>query len=104
MPGTTYERKVGELRVVGSLSLPIDMEFDVNTRALVDEAIEKGVYQVTLDLREVTYVSSQYLGAIAAIAVDMKKLGGGLVVMANPRMAKLMRTGGFDQVLTLLVE
>ncbi len=93
------------LRITGSLHQPVDAEFDLSVRALLDEAAEKGAENITVDLREVTYIGSQYLGAIGSLAVEMKRTNGGTVtVYACEHIASLISMTGFDHVLTLVTE
>jgi len=104
MPSASYERSGYELRVIGSLDAPIDVEFDLQTRALVDEAQAAGVLDITIDLRDLEYIGSQYIGALAAVSSDMKKHDGELTVRAKEHIADLILQCGLDRVLSLVVE
>ena len=77
---------------------------DVETSALLAEAAQKGFTDVTIDVRDVDYMGSQYLGALAAVAADMKKRGGGLTVRARGNIAELIKQVGLHRVLTLDTE
>lgn len=98
-------RRDGEtLSISGSLTFPLDMKFDIETGELVRDAAGKGLKDVTIDIRNVEAMGSQYLGALAAVAADMKKHGGGLTVRAKGSVADLIRQVGLDRVLVLDIE
>ena len=101
---TTYRRQGDTLVVQGSLTSPIDMKFDLETRALLDAAEAGGLKDVTIDVRGVGAMVSQYIEALAAVAADMKKHGGGLTVRATGEVAELLRQCGLDQVMALDLE
>ena len=101
---TNYQRKGDTLVVRGSLTSPLDMEFDLETRALLDAAAASGLKDVTIDVRGVDAMMSQYIGALAALAADMKKRGGGLTVKAKGMVAELLKQCGLDQLMALDLE
>ena len=104
MEFANFHRVGDKLRIWGNLSWPLDVKFDIETGALLAEAAAKGLTEVTIDVRDVEYMGSQYLGALAAVAGDMKKRGGELTVRARGKIAALIREVGLHRVLTLDTE
>ncbi len=101
----TYYRRQGDTLVVqGSLTSPMDMKFDLEIRALLDAAAAGGFKDVTIDVRGVDAMVSQYIGALASVAADMKKHGGGLTVRATGEVAELLKQCGLDQLIALDLE
>lgn len=104
MEFANFQRDGDRLRIWGNLNWPLDVKFDIETSALLAEAAEKGLTDVTIDVRDVSSMGSQYLGALAAVAADMKKRGGGLTVRARGNIAELIKQVGLHRVLTLDTE
>jgi len=104
MEFANFHRDGDRLRIWGNLNWPLDVKFDIETSALLAEAAEKGLTDVTIDVRDVDSMGSQYLGALAAVAADMKKRGGGLTVRARGNIAELIKQVGLHRVLTLDTE
>jgi len=101
MEFANFHREGDKLRIWGNLNWPLDIKFDIETSALLAEAEAKGLKDVMIDVRDVESMGSQYLGALAAVAGDMKKRGGGLTVRARGKVAKLITEVGLHRVLTL---
>ncbi len=104
MPRTKYELSGGTLAIEGDLSWPLDIEFDIETRALIDSAKELGLTDVTIDVRAVTAMGSQYIGALAAVAAELKKQDGTLTIQAKGPVAELLRQCGLDRLVQLVIE
>jgi len=104
MEFANFQRDGDKLRIWGNLNWPLDVKFDIETSALLAEAAGKGLKDVTIDVRDVESMGSQYLGALAAVAADMKKRGGGLTVRARGSIAELIKQVGLHRVLTLDTE
>ncbi len=104
MEFANFHRDGDRLRIWGNLNWPLDVKFDIETSALLAEAAEKGFTDVTIDVRDVESMGSQYLGALAAVAADMKRRGGGLTVQARGKIAKLITEVGLHRVMTLDTE
>ena len=104
MEFASFHREGDRLRIWGNLNWPLDVKFDIETSALLADAAEKGLKDVTIDVRDVESMGSQYLGALAAVAGDMKKRGGGLTVRARGKIANLIKEVGLHRVLTLDTE
>jgi hypothetical protein len=49
-------------------------------------------------------MASQYIGALAAVAAEVKSLGGALSVRAKDHVADLLQQCGLDRILTLEIE
>ena len=104
MEVANYKRQGNTLRIWGSLDWPLEVQFDIETRALLDEAQAQGHTNVVIDLLGLSYMGSQYIGALAAVAAEMKKSDGGLAVRAKGRVAELLRACGLDRVVSLEIE
>jgi anti-anti-sigma factor len=104
MEFANFHREGDKLRIWGNLNWPLDVKFDIETSALLAEAAQKGLTDVTIDVRDVESMGSQYLGALAAVAADMKKRGGALTVLARGKIAKLITDVGLHRVLMLDTE
>ncbi len=96
-----YERKGTTLRIWGSLMWPLDMQFDIESNAMLEEAKKRGVKDVVIEVTDVDAMGSQYLGALAAVAAEMKRREGGLTVKAKGRVAELVRQVGLERLVTL---
>ena len=101
MDAPNFTRRGDELWITGSLMQPLDMKFDIDTNALLQDAYKKGLMDVTIDLRGVMEMGSQYIGALAAVAADMKKHGGNLTVRAKGKVAELLKQCGLHRLMTL---
>ena len=99
-----YSLHGNELRISGSLDSPLDIRFDIEMRALVDALTERGVAEVVVDIRDVPTIVSQYVGALAAAAAEIKRLGGVVTVRASGRVADVLRECGIGKVALLEVD
>ncbi len=104
MDFASFTRKDDELRISGSLMWPLDVKFDIEASALLEYAAKRGLRDVTIDVRDVTAMGSQYIGALAAIAADMKRHGGGLTIRAKGKVAELLKQCGLDRLMALDLE
>jgi len=100
----SYRRSGALLQISGKLVWPLEVEFDLHTRALLDEAARRGLKEIAIDVTGLEAMGSQYIGALAAVAAEMKKLGGTLTVRATGRVADLLRQCGLDRVMSLEIE
>jgi anti-anti-sigma factor len=103
MEPATYRRSGGVLVVTGSLHLPVDAQFDISMRDLLEYADKEGACDLAIDLTGVTYMASQFLGAVGAVAITLQERGGSLTVRAGRRVAGLFKLSGFDHVMNLVV-
>lgn len=104
MPRTKYQLSEGTLAVKGDLSAPLDIQFDIETRALLDSAKERGLADIFIDLNEVAAMGSQYIGALAAVAAEAGKYDGTLTVRAKGKVAELLKQCGLDRLMQLVIE
>lgn len=101
MDAPNFTRRGDELWISGSLMQPLDMKFDIEANALLQNAYKKSLMEVTIDVCGVTEMGSQYIGALAAVAADMKKHGGGLTVRAKGKVAELLKQCGLHRLMKL---
>lgn len=99
-----YHRAGDVLKISGSLDQVLDAQFDIEMRALLDDAAAQGVKDVVVDLRSLTTIRSQYLGALASVASEMRKQEGGLTVLARGRIAGLIQEFGLGRIVNLDIE
>ena len=104
MEFANFHRDGDRLRIWGSLNWPLDMKFDIEAHDLLEHAAKNNLSDITIDVRDVDSMGSQYLGALAAVAADMKKRGGELTVRARGKVAQTIAGVGLDRVLTLVTE
>ncbi len=93
----TYELDGSTLKITGELSQVLDINFDIQTR----ELLEAPDGQLTIDLSGVSYMASQYLGALAAVAMEAGKANKELVVIATNKVSSVIQLAGFDRILKL---
>ena len=104
MDEAVYEARGDTLFVRGTLNWPLDVRFDIETRNHVEAARKRGAKEIVLDLTGVTYMGSQYLGAISALGGEVRRHGGNLVVRAKGKVADTLRQVGLHRVLVLDLE
>ncbi len=104
MPRTKYKLLEDTLAIKGDLSAPLDIQFDIETRALIDLAKEGGLADISIDLNEVSAMASQYIGALAAVAAEAGKYDGTLTVKAKGKVAELLKQCGLDRMMQLVSE
>lgn len=99
-----FRRQNSTLIIEGDLTWPLDMRFDLEVSALLQDVHAAGLNDVTIDLRGVVAISSQYIGALAAVAAELKKNGGTLNVMASSRISNVLQNTGLDRLVALFIE
>jgi anti-anti-sigma regulatory factor len=104
MPRTKYKLSEDTLSIKGDLNAPLDIQFDIETRALIDSARERGAMDLFIDLNEVAAMGSQYIGALAAVAAEAGKYEGSLTVRAKGKVAELLKQCGLDHLMQLVIE
>ena len=92
-----YDLQGSVLVITGELSDVLDMQFDLYVSSLLEQPDR----DVIIDLTGVSYMASQYLGALAAIAMEASKAGKELTVRASDKVAKVIQLAGFDRILSL---
>lgn len=93
----TYELEGSTLKITGELSQVLDLNFDIHTQ----ELLELPDSRLTIDLSGVNYMASQYLGALAAVAMEAGKANKELVVIATAKVSAVIELAGFDRILKL---
>lgn len=101
METAVYRRSGALLQIAGKLIWPVDVEFDIHTRELLDEAHRRNLKEIVIDVTGLEAMGSQYIGALAAVAAEMKKFGGSLIVRATGHVAELLTQCGLDRIMTL---
>jgi anti-anti-sigma factor len=91
-------RREGDAAVV-AVSGKLDMVTQAEFRSAVTDAMTGGAKRAVIDLAGLTYVSSAGIGALAAIASELKGRGGDLRV-ANPQgnVLRIFEICGIDKV------
>ena len=104
MPQATYKLSDDTLSIKGDLNQPLDIQFDIETQALIESARKRGLKDIFIDVRAVTAMGSQYIGALSAVAAEMKRHGGTLTVRAKGKVGELLCQCGLDRLMMLVVE
>ncbi len=99
-----FQRVGNVLTISGDLMWPLDVKFDIETSLLLKEAAEDGLNEVTIDVCDVTAMGSQYIGALAAVASELRKRDGGLTVKARGKVAGLLTQCGLSRLMKLALE
>jgi len=92
-----YRLEKGTLRVNKDLRQEFDMSFDEACRDLLASP-EKNL---RIDLSNVTYISSTYVGMIAVTYFQAQSLNKTLTVRAKPAVLKVLKVAGFDGFIKL---
>jgi anti-anti-sigma factor len=82
------------LTVHGDLGVHEEREFDKLLRQLV----ATGGSDLCLDLRDVNYISSTYIGVIVANIVAVTQKSAELVVLASPQVHKVLKMARVEQL------
>ena len=93
----TVQGTTAYIRVVGRGSFKISTSLKEFGRA----AIERGCRYLALDMADCVGMDSTFMGVLAGLAMDLKRRGGGRIVMVNLsiRTRGLLGTLGLDQVI-----
>ncbi len=92
-----YQLEGQVLRISGDLSDPLDTEFDTySTRLLSQDATP-----IILDLTDVRYMGSWYLGRIADLAMKANMENKSLKVVAAGKIAQIIQLAGLDKLVDL---
>ena len=67
----------------------------------LDQLDRDGHKDITIDLVNVDYLSSSYLGIIARAAADAEKRGGTLRLIVIGQVLRLIKLAGLDKVVAL---
>jgi anti-anti-sigma factor len=99
-----FRREGNLLRIWGDLDQPMDVRFDIEARALLDEARAGGKKDLVIDLRGLSCMGSQYIGALTAIFAEARRMGATLTVKAKARVADVLQQCGLERVLNIETE
>ena len=100
-PSTEVER--GEA-VVGELLVLLRSGQDIDSSTLepfgqhLQAFVEKASRDFEIDISEIRYVSSSFIGYLARALVDARARGCGVSIRANDRVAKLLTVAGIDKL------
>lgn len=84
----------GRLVVSGQLGYELNKEF----KKKCDELLESSEQSLVIDLSKVPYLSSTHLGVIAPLFPRAKELGKTLTLIADARVARVLKLAGFDRL------
>ena len=79
------------------LTSPLDVEFDIACRKLLDS----DHHEIVIDLSRVKRIISQYLGALAMAAAEARRSKRTLTVRATGTVLDVIKQVGFDQLMNL---
>jgi len=99
-----YHRAGDVLQISGGLDELIDARFDIEIKALLDDAATQGLERVVVDLRDLTSIGSQYFGALSNVAAQLKKHQCSLAVRARGRVGELLEELGLGKAASLEIE
>jgi anti-anti-sigma regulatory factor len=99
-----YRRAGDVLQISGALDELFSARFDIEIKALLDDAAAQGLERIVVDIRELTSIGSQYVGALATAATEMQRLQGSLAVRAKGQVGELVRQLGLGKVASLEIE
>ena len=88
-----YTIEEGKLTVHGVLEGGEDTEFDKWLRKL----LESPGRELIVDLDDVSYVSSTYIGLIGAVGIEARARGKELCVIAQGKVLETFREAGFGE-------
>lgn len=94
IPLSSYEESGGRLRVKGELDGSSLESFGEHLKAFVQKA--SGDLQI--DLSDIRYVSSSFIGYLARALVDAKAKGCKVTICANERVVRLLKVAGIDRL------
>ena len=89
-----FEESEGRLRITGELDSSTLEPFGEHLEAFVRKA--SGDFEI--DLSEIRYVSSSFMGYLARTLVDAKAKGCSVTIRTNSRLARLLKVAGIDKL------
>lgn len=93
-----YDIKNGVLKVHKQLDDDYDVSFD---RACSDLA-SSGEKDIAIDLSEVRFITSTYIGLMAAAFFQAKAHGKNMTVIAKGQVLNVLRMSGFEAFMPLI--
>jgi anti-anti-sigma factor len=89
-----YEIVGGVLKVAG----PVGYDLDSRFADYCEQLLKSAGADLVVDLSEVSYLSSTYLGVIAPLFPRAADAGKTVLVRANAKVARVLRLAGFDRL------
>ncbi len=93
-----YEIKGGVLKVLKQLDNDYDVSFD---RACADLVSSKEK-EISIDLSRVRFITSTYIGLMAAAFFQAKSHGKNMTVIAQGQVLHVLRMSGFEAFMPLV--
>ena len=85
------------VRVTKPLAGPLEMEFDIACRGLLDSRARI----LVVDLTRVKLIISQYLSSLALVAVEARRLGRRLIVRASRTVSQVLYRMRFNELMEI---
>ena len=95
-----FEESKGRLRITGELDRSTLEPFGEHLKAFV----EKTSRDFEIDLSEIRYVSSSFIGYLARALVDAKAKGCSVTIRTNDRLARLLRVAGIEKLAPIALD
>ncbi len=92
-----YEIRSGIMSVKKNLRQDFDLSFDQACSDLL-QAPEK---DLVINLAGITYLSSTYIGMVAATYFQAQSMGKSLTIQSTPEVLQILRSAGFEGFIAL---
>ncbi len=93
-PLSRFEESDGRLRITGELHSSMLETFGERLEAFV----ENGSGDLEIDLTDIRYVSSSFIGYLARTLIDANAKGCSVRIVANDRLARLLKIAGIQRL------
>ena len=94
-----FEESEGRLRITGELDRTTLEPFGEHLKAFVEKA--SGDFEI--DLSDIRYVSSSFIGYLARALVDAKAKGCSVTIRTNSRLARLLKVAGIERLAPIVL-
>lgn len=98
MSDTEFDIASGTLTVNRDLRQDFDLSFD----QACSDLLESEEDSLTINLSQVTYINSTYIGMIAATYFQAQSTGKSLCIIAPESVLHVLRAAGFDGFIELV--
>ena len=95
-----FEESEDRFRITGELDSSSLELFGERLQAFV----EKASRDFDIDMLDIRYMSSSFIGYLARSLVDARAKGCGVRVRANERLARLLRIAGIDKLAPIVLD
>lgn len=92
-----YEIQGGVLRVKKNLRQDFDLSFD----QACSDLLRCDAKDLSINLEGITYLSSTYIGIVAATYFQAQSIGKSLTIQCTPEVLQILRTAGFEGFIRL---